>query len=323
MEDQPTPNRRAAHKPINFDFYDELEAAASLNQSCEITYRDDSGEEQYVISPINDIYTEHGVEYVRLDNKLIVRLEQITSVNGKTEKSHGEVDTDLLQSTVGEPYTHKDTMDSGTPGTQFATEFEAEPMAFNPSHATDRLQKNEDTTATAYNTQLVNPAEAIQRDETSDFAHRFVTSVGPFLIAENKYYRLVASRFHNRLYLTANAVWEDIDAVPELGSYFARIAPLMSEGFTLLNDLTVLTPDMNGTLMAPAVPNRSVLFRAGLAKVADLVPDSCETLVHGTESFSVNSVPLRYFKNRDQAENWLTDFRPETEEGRFTQTNEL
>jgi hypothetical protein len=80
MENQPQSNRQYKHS--NSDFYDELEGAATLNQACEITYHDTNGKEQKVISQIEDLYTEDGVEYVRLENQ-IIRLDNITSVNGK------------------------------------------------------------------------------------------------------------------------------------------------------------------------------------------------------------------------------------------------
>ncbi|QHT69122.1 hypothetical protein GXP67_21980 [Rhodocytophaga rosea] len=155
-----------------------------------------------------------------------------------------------------------------------------------------------DHTATEYPVQL---------DEESDFVHRFTTSVTPFLVAENDVYSFTADRMRNRLYVKAFQSWDDQEDVMEIGGYFNRIAPLMRGTFTLLNDLTALEPDESGTLMAPAFPNKDVLLDAGLVKVADLVPETCDTLVHTLHSFSVNSVRLRYFKDRSQAEHWLGD----------------
>jgi hypothetical protein len=152
----------------------------------------------------------------------------------------------------------------------------------------------------------------VQKADESDFAHRFTTADTPFVVAENDYYNLTADRMRNRLYLTVFRSWDEPSDVMELGAYFSRIAPLMTDTFTLLNDLTALQPDESGTLMAPGLPNKDVLLNAGLVKVADLVPYECDTLVHGLHSFSVNSLRLRYFKDRSQAEHWLGDDYRET-----------
>jgi hypothetical protein len=152
----------------------------------------------------------------------------------------------------------------------------------------------------------------ILKDDESGLVHRFTTSAVPFLIAENEFYKLTADRLRSRLYVTVLQSWDEPEDVPELGSYFSSIAPLMTAPFTLLNDLTTLSCDDSGTLMAPAFPNKDVLINAGLIKVADLVPYTCDTLVHGLHSFSVNSLRLRYFKDRIQAEHWLGDDHRET-----------
>jgi Rho-binding antiterminator len=76
-----------AYKPVNDDFYDELEAAATLRQNCEITFVDDEGKSQEVIAQIKDLYVDEGAEYARLDNHQAVRLDQITYLNGKKAMS--------------------------------------------------------------------------------------------------------------------------------------------------------------------------------------------------------------------------------------------
>jgi hypothetical protein len=127
------------------------------------------------------------------------------------------------------------------------------------------------------------------------------------LLGENEFYAFTAQRMHNRLYLTVKQSWYDVSQTPEIAGYIAQVAPLLSEGCTMLIDLTAVTPDEDGSITSPAIANKSALFDAGLIKVAELVPYTCDTLVHGPDSFSVNSVKLRYFKDRMQAEHWLTD----------------
>lgn len=69
------------YTPINGEFYDKLEAAATLNQRCEMVYVDEEGNEHNIISRIEDLYTEHGEEYAVLED-VTIRLDQIKSLNG-------------------------------------------------------------------------------------------------------------------------------------------------------------------------------------------------------------------------------------------------
>lgn len=69
------------YTPINGEFYDKLETAATLDQRCELVYLDEEGNEHNVISRIEDLYTENGEEYAVLED-VTIRLDQIKSLNG-------------------------------------------------------------------------------------------------------------------------------------------------------------------------------------------------------------------------------------------------
>ena len=347
MENQNNESNRQ-HRPITSDFYEELESSASLNQICEITFRDDHGVEQTIISPVKDLYTEDGVEYVRLEGR-IIRLENITSVNGKVDGT-GQVHTEIIERdrmpedapyispTDGRPphegssYDNRsqtgitqdgndgnfkgDIGDIGKTGIPSIDNAAARPVTMGAVHqsevVTDNLLGMQAAESHHHAIIIETPDSAVQdypvqNNSDTDFTHSYTTSTAPFLLGENTYYSLTAHRMHNRLYLTVKNNWYDVDETPELGGYIGRIAPLLSEGCTMLIDLTALTPDEDGSIMSPAIANKSALFDAGLIKVAELVPYECDTLVHGPDSFSVNSVRLRYFKDRAQAEHWLTD----------------
>lgn len=338
MENQPHSNKQ--YKPISSDFYDELEAAATTNQICEIIYQDQNGLETKVISQIKDLYTEHGVEYARLENQ-VVRLDSIVNLNGKSDGS-GRVDLNLLQQDMLPDTTAGINAQSQTNQTAVFTETNTSRTDIPDNTITEHGDRSMGLTSTAppsfieysstntagtdalvhgnmHQNEIIqdnllgdssatHPSEyPIQKDEDSDFVHRFTTSVTPFLVAENQFYNLTADRMRNRLYLKVFKSWDEPEQVTELGGYFSRIAPLMNGTFTLLNDLTALRPDESSTLTAPGVPNKHILLNAGLVKVADLVPFECDTLVHGLHSFSVNSLRVRYFKDRLQAEHWLGD----------------
>ena len=380
MSNQQNPNRQ--YKSISGDFYDELEAAATLGQNCEITFRDQDGSEQKIISPIKDLFTESGVEYARLENR-IIPLNSILSLNGKLvgggpvhteilEQDRMPADADYISPVDGQPpHDQTTTYDQAIANTDIKQDTHDNSFKGNigdigktgiysvdnglidtsghgsvesirpettlpaePIESTSRLHQPEvaeDTllgmtdpsthtpthhaviidTPDEQSTSPVTEANADQptkvyHTDSDDFVHQFTTSTSAYLVAENELYQLQAHRLLNRVDLVVKQEWYNLRGNSTLGEHISRIAPLMSEGFTMLIDLSSLTPDADGTLMSPAIANKNLLFNAGLAKVAELVPYTCDTLVHGQDSISVNSVRLRYFKDRVQAENWLS-----------------
>lgn len=71
------------YQPINCDFYDELEARATLRRSCHIEFRDVSGQNQSIEAVIKDLYIRSKVEYMLLSTGLEIRLDRLVSVDGK------------------------------------------------------------------------------------------------------------------------------------------------------------------------------------------------------------------------------------------------
>ena len=74
--------------PISCNFYDELEAIATLKQSCTILYLDTKDKETTVQSRILNLYAKDKIEYMELENDLTIRLDQLISVNGKALKNY-------------------------------------------------------------------------------------------------------------------------------------------------------------------------------------------------------------------------------------------
>lgn len=70
------------YQPINCDYYDRLEAWATMHTICLLVFQDEAAGEQQVSARIEDLYTLNKVEYLRLDNGLLIRLDQLLSVNG-------------------------------------------------------------------------------------------------------------------------------------------------------------------------------------------------------------------------------------------------
>lgn len=70
------------YQPIDCDYYDRLEAWATMHTICLLIFRDETGVEQEVSARIENIYALNKVEYLRMDNGLVIRLDQLLSVNG-------------------------------------------------------------------------------------------------------------------------------------------------------------------------------------------------------------------------------------------------
>lgn len=70
------------YQPIDCNFYDRLEAWATLHTRCKIVYTGETGQMQEADRLIVNLYAREGVEYMELDNGQVLRLDQLLTVNG-------------------------------------------------------------------------------------------------------------------------------------------------------------------------------------------------------------------------------------------------
>lgn len=70
-----------AYKPIDCNYYDRLEAWATLKTVCLIVFNDDTGDQQQLSARIADVYTQDKIEYLKTDTGLVLRLDALVSVN--------------------------------------------------------------------------------------------------------------------------------------------------------------------------------------------------------------------------------------------------
>ncbi len=145
-----------------------------------------------------------------------------------------------------------------------------------------------------------------QEPKPVDFKHLFLVSAGNFLVEETPNYRLEADHARKLISLTLFKSWQTFSLVPTLDQHLRNIVASLVGEFAFLTDLSALTPNGEGVLLAPAIPSRGFFFAAGLVKVADVIPYNCEEVVHGPHSFTVNAVKMRQFTSRLHAESWLT-----------------
>ncbi len=69
--------------PVSCDFQDELEAIATLRQTCRIVYHTEASATSEIEGRIVDIYAANHADYVKLEDDTVIRLDQIISVNDK------------------------------------------------------------------------------------------------------------------------------------------------------------------------------------------------------------------------------------------------
>lgn len=70
-----------AYVPINCEFHDVLEATAVRRQPATIRYLDEEGQLRVVQARILDLHAANAVEYMRLDDGGVVRLDRIVGVD--------------------------------------------------------------------------------------------------------------------------------------------------------------------------------------------------------------------------------------------------
>ncbi|WP_291910583.1 hypothetical protein [Chitinophaga sp. CB10] len=69
------------YRPIDCNYYDRLEAWATLHIDCKIDYYDDNGQPQELTAVIEDLYVYEKVEYMRMSTGNVIRLDRLIAVN--------------------------------------------------------------------------------------------------------------------------------------------------------------------------------------------------------------------------------------------------
>lgn len=72
------------YQRIDCHYYDELEAIATLRKKVTILYETEEGPATLEAVGIQDLFAKNKEEFVKLSNGLILRLDYLLEVNGKT-----------------------------------------------------------------------------------------------------------------------------------------------------------------------------------------------------------------------------------------------
>ncbi len=76
------------YKPVNCDFYDELEALATQKKNCAIRFKGDNEGISSIQAKIADLYTHEHIEYMKTDSGLEIRLDKLVEVDGKKPEQY-------------------------------------------------------------------------------------------------------------------------------------------------------------------------------------------------------------------------------------------
>jgi Rho-binding antiterminator len=75
------------YKPVSCDFYDELEALATMKKTCDITFLNEGGKAR-IRGSIAYLYTREKVEYLKTNAGLEIRLDKLIEVDGKIASNY-------------------------------------------------------------------------------------------------------------------------------------------------------------------------------------------------------------------------------------------
>lgn len=71
------------YQPVSCQFYDELEAMATLRKPIAVVFLNPLGQAQSLQGKIKDLYSRYKAEFLVLDDGTEIRLDRILQVNGK------------------------------------------------------------------------------------------------------------------------------------------------------------------------------------------------------------------------------------------------
>ena len=71
------------YQRINCDYYDYLEAWATLRTPCHITYFTETGTTAQTTGLIKDLFVDNHAEFMLLDTGLTLRLDRLITINDK------------------------------------------------------------------------------------------------------------------------------------------------------------------------------------------------------------------------------------------------
>jgi len=74
----------SGYTKVSCTFYDELEVLAVSGKISDISFLDDRGAHSRIRARIRTLFSTEGVEYLKTDSGLQIRLDRIAEIDGKS-----------------------------------------------------------------------------------------------------------------------------------------------------------------------------------------------------------------------------------------------
>ncbi len=123
-------------------------------------------------------------------------------------------------------------------------------------------------------------------------------------IVSNEYFTINYDSAKNRVYASFNGFWGTMQIMDEYRSYLTKVCNMVKSNFTMVADLRSFK-----TLPNDLVPKQKQsmddLAKAGMSKVAVIVPESVISEVQLKSSMNETAMPEKQFSTVEGGEEWL------------------
>ena len=123
-------------------------------------------------------------------------------------------------------------------------------------------------------------------------------------IVSNEYFRIEVDNSKNRIYASFFGFWSKMEIMDEYLSYLTKALAAIKKGFTLLADLRTFKTLPND-LVAKQKLAMEDLAKAGMSKVAVILPQSVISEVQLKSSMNETAMPEKQFSTVKKGEEWL------------------
>lgn len=123
-------------------------------------------------------------------------------------------------------------------------------------------------------------------------------------IVSNEYFSIDVDSSKNRIYASFLGFWSKMEIMDEYLSYLTKALAAIKKDFTLLADLRTFKTLPND-LVAKQKLAMEDLAKAGMSKVAVILPQSVISEVQLKSSMNETAMPEKQFSTVEKGEEWL------------------
>jgi hypothetical protein len=125
-------------------------------------------------------------------------------------------------------------------------------------------------------------------------------------IVSNKYFEIQVDLSKNRIYATFIGFWPEMNIMLDYQSNLKTALSKVEPNFTMVAHL-VQFKTLPASLLEKQQESMLIIAKAGLYKVAEILPESIIANIQLSNSAANTNMPSRQFSAIDQAEAWLDE----------------